>query len=378
MRNLVFGTAMAACIATAPSAWAESDPMLETIVEQSGGAFMAATGVPALILAVVYDGKSAVAGFGERAGPGSPKPDGETIFRTGSLYKTFSGAMLSSLVADGKLGFEDLPETHLGWGIAWPTMDGRDIRVIDLATHASGLARDIEMPPGETPDPAAPIDPATFAANFRQPLLFPPGTGVSYSNVGFDVLSHVMAAAAGEPYFDYLTATILEPNGFTSTTLTPSAAQLANRLHGLSPAGKEIPDAGAAPPDASGGFFSTADDMVKWLDWNLRTERDGDAEIRLLDHAQWLSRDGLSPIFLSTAEAGPMDAMGLAWVIMYPDGNRPLVYQKTGGRSGIISHLAFSPARGVGLFPAINRFHAYAAAQLATMANTIITDLASR
>mgnify|MGYP000438935703 CR=1 FL=1 len=380
MRGLILGSAMAAIAVTAPIAatTADDDPLLQTMVEQSGGAFMGATGVPGLILAVVYDGKSAVAGFGERAGPGSPAPDGQTIFRTGSLYKTFSGAMLARLVADGKLGFEDLPETHLKWGIDWPTMDGRDIRVIDLATHAGGLPRDIDLPAGETLDPAASITPAIFEANLKRPLLFPPGTGVSYSNVGFDLLSHVMVAAAGEPYFDYLTETILEPNGFTSTTLTPSAAQLANRLHGQSPDGKEVPDGGVAPPDASGGYFSTADDMVKWLAWHLRTERDGDAEIRLLDHAQWLSRDGLSPVFLSTAEAGPMDAMGLAWVVMHPDGDRPLVYQKTGGRSGIISHLAFSPARGVGVFGAINRFDADAAEQLATLANTIITDLASR
>jgi D-alanyl-D-alanine-carboxypeptidase/D-alanyl-D-alanine-endopeptidase len=63
---------------------------------------------------------------------------------------------------------------------------------------------------------------------------------------------------------------------------------------------------------------------------------------------------------------------------MHPAGDRPLIYQKTGGRSGIISHLAFSPARGVGVFAAINRFDVVAAGQLATLANTIITDLASR
>ncbi|MEJ8571174.1 serine hydrolase [Microbaculum marinum] len=380
MRSFIVRSMVAAIATLAPvaAAAADDDPLLQTMVEQSGGTFVAATGVPALIMAVVHDGKSVVAGFGERAGPGSPKPDGETIFRTGSLYKTFSGAMLSSLVADGRLGFEDRPETHLKWGIDWPAMNGRDIRVIDLATHASGLARDIEPPAGQTLDPAASITPEVFEANLKPPLLFAPGTGVSYSNVGFDILSHVMVAAAGEPYFDYLTETILKPNGFTSTTLTPSAGQLANRLHGQGPDGKEIPDAGVAPPDASGGYFSTANDMVRWLKWHLRTERDGDAEMRLLDHAQWLSRDGLSPIFLSTAEVGQMDAMGLAWVIMHPAGDRPLVYQKTGGRSGIISHLAFSPARGVGVFAAINRFDAGAAAQLAAMANTIITDLASR
>lgn len=380
MRGFVLRWALIVAVFAAPSAVAaaDQDPLLEAMVEQSGNVFMGTTGVPALIIAVVQDGKTVVAGFGERAGPGSPKPDGSTIFRTGSLYKTFSGAMLASLVSEGKLGFEDRPEVHLNWGIAWPQMDGRDIRVIDLATHASGLARDIVMPEGQTMDPNVPISPEILAANLKGPLLFAPGTGVSYSNVGFDILSHVMAKAAGEPYFDYLTRIILMPIGATSTTLTPSEAQLGNRLHGQTPAGKEIPDTGIAPSDASGGFFSTADDMAKWLSWHLETARDDAAEIRLMDHAQWLSRDGLLRVFLSTAEVGQMDAMGLAWVVMHPEGDRPLVLQKTGGRAGIVSHLAFSPARGVGVFAAINRFDANAAEDLAAMANTIITNLASR
>lgn len=376
----LFGALLFAAVGSAVTgpAVADEDPLLKTMVLQSGGAFTTATGVPALILAVTHNGKTAVAGFGERAGPGSPAPDANTIFRTGSLYKTFSGAMLAHLMEAGRIGLNDTPEQHLKWGIEWPTMDGRQIRVVDLATHAAGLPRDIELPKSQSEHPGAPIAKETFVENLKDPLLFPPGTGVSYSNFGFDLLSHVMIAAAGEPYFDYLTSTILEPNGFTSTTLTPSKAQMANRLHGQSPGGTEIPDSGVAPSDASGGFFSTADDMLKWLSWHLSDARSDDGGARLLDHAAWLSRDGLSPIFLSTAEAGQMDAMGFAWVIMHPDGDRPLVYQKTGGRSGIISHLAFSPARNVGVFAAINRFDVEAAVDLAALANTIITDLASR
>ncbi len=357
---------------------ADEGGMLRTMVEQSGGAFMAETGVPALVLTVVHDGETVVAGFGERAGPGSPKPDETTLFRTGSLYKTFSGVMLSKLVADGAISLEERPNTYLKWETSWPEVDGRDIRVIDLATHASGLQRDIEFPKGKAPDPTAPITQAIFEENLKRPLLFAPGTGVSYSNVGFDLLSHVMMAAAKKPYFELLTEIILHPYGLTSTTLTPSEKQLANRLHGQSPAGKEIADPGVAPSDASSGFFSTAGDMAKWLEWHLETSRDQDAEIRLLDHAQWLSRDGLSPVFLSTAEVGQMDAMGFAWVIMHPDGDRPLVYQKTGANTGVVTHMAFSPARGVGVFAVINRFDVNATEALGELANSIITDLASR
>ena len=51
-----------------------------------------------------------------------------------------------------------------------------------------------------------------------------------------------------------------------------------------------------------------------------------------------------------------MDAMGLGWVIMMPEGDRPLVIQKAGGTDGIFSYIAFAPTRGVGVFISINQF----------------------
>src|SRR5262249_11189552 len=80
----------------------------------------------------------------------------------------------------------------------------------------------------------------------------------------------------------------------------------------------------------SGGLYSSAGDLLAWLKWHLdRFSNEGAAE-SLIDHAAYLWRDGLSAV-LGMDESGLMDAISLAWIIMEPKGDRPLILQKTGG-----------------------------------------------
>jgi D-alanyl-D-alanine-carboxypeptidase/D-alanyl-D-alanine-endopeptidase len=99
--------------------------------------------------------------------------------------------------------------------------------------------------------------------------------------------------------------------------------------------------------------------------------------MRLLDHATYLNRDGLNPVF-GLDEAGEMDAMGLGWAVMQPEGNRPLILQKTGGLQGQFSYVAFAPSRGVGVFVSMNEFTVGGFDMMAKAANELITELAPR
>ena len=57
-------------------------------------------------------------------------------------------------------------------------------------------------------------------------------------------------------------------------------------------------------------------------------------------------------------DAGPMGAMGLGWVIVFPEGNRPLILEKTGGLQGFFVYVVIAPTRGVGAFFVMNEFNA--------------------
>ena len=80
-----------------------------------------------------------------RSPKGSGKePDGDTLMRIGSITKAFCGATLASMVADGTVNFGDPLQDRLGWDVTIPERDGKKIRLIDLATHSSGLPREAE------------------------------------------------------------------------------------------------------------------------------------------------------------------------------------------------------------------------------------------
>jgi D-alanyl-D-alanine-carboxypeptidase/D-alanyl-D-alanine-endopeptidase len=124
-------------------------------------------------------------------------------------------------------------------------------------------------------------------------------------------------------------------------------------------------------------LYSTTNDILKWLDWHLERFSTDDAATRLLDHAAYVQRDGLDPAY-GFDESGQMDAMGLGWIVMEPEGNRPLILQKAGGLQGMFVYHAFAPTRGIGVFVAINQFDFGAATSMAAFVNDLIAQLAPR
>ena len=184
---------------------ARADPFLDEMVGFEGQMFIVQHKVPALVIAVVRDGEVSVKGFGERAGPGSPPPDGDTLMRIGSITKPFTGLVLAHLADEGKVQFAT-PLIALAPEFA----DAKDpniakVRLLDLVTHAGGFPREVPHEPGSGSDPFATITPGAFAAWIKDtPLLFEPGKSVMYSNFGFDLLAIALAHAAKKPYPELL------------------------------------------------------------------------------------------------------------------------------------------------------------------------------
>jgi D-alanyl-D-alanine-carboxypeptidase/D-alanyl-D-alanine-endopeptidase len=374
LRALALGLVLTGAIATA-----RADPLLDEVVGFTGTVMYLETGVPGMIIAAVRGDDSAVFGFGETAKGSGVEPDGRTLVRIGSITKVFTGEMLARLAADGTVGFADPLSDHLDLGVTLPSVDGRAVRLVDLATQSGGLPREVEHTPGPPDDPFSTITTDAFAAWLgSHQLLFKPGSAVLYSNFGFDLLAGALAGAAGRPYPELLANGITGPLGMADTTFAASAEQKQRMMQGHGFDGEPLPDVPTSPAIVgSGGLYSTADDLVRWLRWHLDRFGAEDAEIRLLDHAVYLQRDGLTTV-AGMDESGHMDAMGLGWVVMMPDGDRPLILQKAGGLQGFFSYLAFAPTRGVGAFIVINQFDFAAAMGMAETINDLIATLAPR
>jgi serine-type D-Ala-D-Ala carboxypeptidase/endopeptidase len=378
MRMWVSIAVAAIAIGLAPSARAQ-DPLLEETVNFTGAVLYYSLGVPGLVIGVVRNGETAVAGFGRVSDEVDRTPDGDTLMRVGSITKVFTGTALASLVADGTVQLTDPLTKHLGWNVPVPARDGRPIRLIDLVTHTSGLPREIERPPGPPEDPMRTLTKDAFIASLqRDRLLFTSGTGALYSNFAFDLLAAALSSAAKRPYEDLLRERVLQPAGVTATTFSLTEAQRSNLMQGHDFDGSPMPVVPTSPlVVGSGGLYSSTNDILRWLAWHLDQADATSAEVRLLDHAAYVARDGLRPVS-GLDESGHMDAVGLGWIIMQPEGSRPLILQKAGGLQGMFTYTAFSPTRGIGVFIAINQFNVPAAMTMTREVNDLISELTPR
>jgi D-alanyl-D-alanine-carboxypeptidase/D-alanyl-D-alanine-endopeptidase len=374
----LLGLFAAASLAIGAPGAAQADPLLDEVVGFTGDILFLQYKVPGLIIGAVRNGETAVHGVGEMA-DGGEAPDGDTVLRIGSLTKAFTGQVLAAMAADGTVSLtQRVGKTapDLGSG-ADPNV--AKIRLIDIATQSAGLPRELPHEPGAPDDPFAPITRDAFSKWLKtETLLYAPGTGVLYSNFAFDLLSIALSEAADKPYPALLEEHVTGPLGMKDTTFVLTDDQKTRLMQGHGFDGKALPDVPTGDVIVgSGGLYSTANDLLRWMAWHLDRLSPEDAERRMLDHAAYLVRDGLNPVS-GMDESGRMDAMSLAWVVMMPKGDRPLLLQKAGGLQGTFSYIAFAPTRGIAVFVAINKFDFAAAMGMAEAVNEMIATLAPR
>src|SRR5262249_57151717 len=112
------------------------------------------------------------------------------------------------------------------------------------------------------------------------------------------------------------------------TTTKLSAAQPRRAMTALDLAGKEAPlwkPRGRV--DAPGNLFPAADDMTKWMRWQLAVNDAAGAEVRMIAQVPYRWHDGLKAAVGVGGEK--MDALGLGWIISFASGHRPLILTKS-------------------------------------------------
>jgi CubicO group peptidase (beta-lactamase class C family) len=199
-----------------------------------------------------------------RTGVGRPQVTADTIFEIGSITKVFTAFLLASMVERGEVALDDPVRKYLPASVRVPSRGGKEISLVDLATHTSGLPRDsVAVGPNSDATPYAGYtegDLYAFLGDYR--LRRDPGARWEYSNVGMGLLGHALALRAGVSYEDLLRRLIFEPLGMTNTAITFDAEQLSRRATGYNRVLSPLPpwSGGAIAP--AGDVNSTATDML--------------------------------------------------------------------------------------------------------------------
>lgn len=203
---------------------------------------------------------------------GAAQPD--SLFEIGSISKTFTGLILARMVAQGKARFDEPVRDLLPPGTV-PKPVGREITLLDLATHRSGLPR---MPanfrPANRANPYSDYGPSQLYGYLaKRGVERDPGAGYRYSNLGLGLLGQALAERAGRGYAALLHEQVTGPFGMTDTAIELSSEQEGRFLQGHDAQHRAVPHWDLDGLAGAGAIRSTAADMITYLEANLHPEK---------------------------------------------------------------------------------------------------------
>jgi D-alanyl-D-alanine-carboxypeptidase/D-alanyl-D-alanine-endopeptidase len=302
--------------------------MLDYLVEDGA--------TPGIVLGILEpDGSTRVLWAGS-AGEGARPLGRQTVFEIGSINKTFTGTILADMVARGEVKLDDPVQQYLPANVRVPTRNGREITLLDLATHRSGLPR---LPnnfiPASTGNPYAEysVDVVYEFLN-NHTLRRDIGAEYEYSNLGVGLLGIALGRAANTSIKTLIQDRILEPLGMRMTGYERQGEIAAWLAKGRGPRDSEAPywDASEAIAGA-GGLRSNIDDMLLYLR----------AQLDPPDNA-------LGRAIRATHQVQhrfPQFAAGITWPIR-TSGGRTII-SHGGGTGGFNTMIAFDPERRTGV-----------------------------
>jgi serine-type D-Ala-D-Ala carboxypeptidase/endopeptidase len=220
-----------------------------------------------LVVGMANRDTSRFVSYGTFNGPGTPSITENTLFEIGSVTKVFTATVLADMVARGEVALEDPVARYLPSEGHLPSRNGKEITLLDLATHTSGLPRfPANMTPADSANPFADYTEEQLYA-FLSSYVLPrnPGEEYEYSNLGMALLGHALARRAGKPYEALVVDRVLTPLKMQDTriSLTPALQLRFTPGHDASLALQRPWDLPTLA--GSGAFRSTARDMMRFL-----------------------------------------------------------------------------------------------------------------
>jgi serine-type D-Ala-D-Ala carboxypeptidase/endopeptidase len=269
---------------------------------------------------------------------GDARPlNGDTIFEIGSETKVFTALLLADMVERGEVSLDDPVSKYLPASVKMPERNGRQITLIDLATHTSGLPR--------LPSNMSSKDPGNPYADYSVDQLYEflsgykltrdIGSQYEYSNLGGGLLGHVLALRAGMSYEALVKSRICVPLGMKSTgiTLTP---EMKERLAvGHDPATNPAKNWDLPTLAGAGALRSDANDMLTFIAANL-------------DYIKSPLAPAMAAMLKVRRPTGqPGLEIALGWHITTANGKE--IVWHNGGTGGYRSYMGFDPKARVGV-----------------------------
>lgn len=306
--------------------------------------------IPGMAIGIVKDGKIVLAkGYGKRGQTDTRPVDASTVFQIGSLSKAFTSALVAYGVDKGWIKWEDYVKDRLPTFRLFDPWATANFQIVDLLAQRSGLppyAGDTQSFLGYTRDDMINnlqyLKPAT---SFRSEY--------AYQNIFFVVAAQILSLKTNQSFSDLLKEILLRPLQMNQTTSTlgdylkaENRAEWLMRLkNGEISHLKEdyLERDWNYILDAAGGLNSTAQDLCKWLIFQINQ---GMYEGQQVISKENMQRTTRSMIYASHINDHPM-YYALGWVnLSYSP--YPIIWHD-GSTLGVYNVAAFIPEEKIGI-----------------------------
>lgn len=193
---------------------------------------------------------------------------GDAVFDVGSITKVFT-VLLSDMVQRNEVAIDD-PVTKLLAAKDLPFLGrgDREVTLLDLATHTSGLPLRPTNLVSTSPDDKYAGYTTELLHRFLSSFEFDrdPGSRYEYSNVGYGLLGEALSLRSGASYRDLLRSCITRPLGMTDTRVDPTEDMENRRATGHDYELKPVPRWDFGALESAGGLRSTTNDLLNLLE----------------------------------------------------------------------------------------------------------------
>ncbi len=299
-----------------------------------------------IVVGLIDANGSQVIGHGSlRKSNPTAKPDGNTVFEIGSVTKVFTSLLLADMVVRGEVALNDPASKYLPKTVTLPTREGREITLLDLATHRSALPRiptNLSPKDGQNPYADYTVD-QMYAFLSGCKLTGNIGDKVDYSNLGVGLLGHILSLRAGTDFETLIATRICKPLEMTTTSIALTPDMLKRLATGHDGSGNEAKNWDIPTLAGAGAIRSTVGDMLRFVEANM-----GKKKTSLSDAMteQQVTR--------SAAES-PNLSIGLGWFKLAGFGSE--IAWHNGQTGGYHSFIGFDQKRGVGVVVLSNAAH---------------------
>lgn len=231
-----------------------------------------------------------------------PVDPATTLFRPGSISKTFMWTGVMQMVEQGKLDLDQDVNKYLDFTI--PPRDGKPITLRHLMTHTPGFEETAKNLFSE--NPKLQMSNEAWLKEWVPERVYPPGEVSAYSNYGAALAGYILQRVSGQSFDDYVEQHIYLPLGMKHATFRqPLPEQLkADMALGYAQASAPPRMFEIVNPAPAGSMSVSGEDMGRYMIAHLQDGRYGDAQIlraetaRQMHDAEHYSVPGLLPIAL--------------------------------------------------------------------------------